>query len=239
MREQLIGCLSAGILAACMPPAYADVKVEDAKITGGYLWVLGYADEPNSEVTLDGRFSQKTDAKGYFEFRVVYHPATCIATLRTPTQSREIVVSSCGQQGPQAPGLIGPAGPIGPRGDAGPRGEAGSKGDVGVLGPPGPDGMTGPIGAQGEPGPAGSPGPAGVAGAVGPAGPPGPRGLQGPPGPTGKIGPPSTSPAARSPSTTSSTVKRGTSRPHSEPEAPLTVPAGAEPGSGVAVDDRY
>lgn len=233
MRGQAIRWLGLGLIATYAMPAYADVKVEDAKITGGYLWVLGYADEPDSEITLDGKFPQHTDAKGYFEFRVVYHPATCIATLRTPRQSRDIVVSDCGQQGPQAPGLVGPAGPSGPRGEAGPQGEAGPKGDRGAMGQPGP------MGAQGEPGPAGPPGPAGVAGAVGPAGPPGPRGPQGAPGPVGKMGPPGASPAVKSPSTTSSVVKRGTTHPQPEPEVPPAATRDAEPGSGSAVDDRY
>ena len=235
MRWQAIMCFSAGLIAACMTSAYADVKVEDAKITGGYLWVLGYADEPDSEITLDGKFPQHTDARGYFEFRVVYHPATCIVMLRTPKQSRNIVVSGCGQQGSQAPGLVGPAGPPGTRGEAGLRGELGPKGDVGAMGPPGPEGMIGPAGAQGEPGPAGPAGPAGIAGEVGPAGPSGPRGPQGVPGPAGKMGPPGTHTTAKPPSAAGSATKREPARPQPESEAPT----GIEPGSGAAVDDRY
>lgn len=245
MRWQVIMCLSASLIATCMMPAYADVKVEDAKITGGYLWVLGYADEPDSEITLDGKFPQHTDTRGYFEFRVVYHPATCIATLRTPKQSRDVVVSGCGQQGPQAPGLVGPAGPPGPRGEAGLRGEAGSKGEAGAMGPPGPRGIIGPAGAQGEPGPAGPEGPAGIAGEVGPAGPSGPsgpsgpRGPQGVPGPVGKMGPPGTHATAKPPSATGSATKREPARLQPEPEASPGAPNGPEPGSGAAIDDRY
>ncbi len=229
MRWQSVRCFSAGLIAACVTPAYADLRVEDAKITGGYLWVLGYADEPDSEITLDGKFTQRTDTRGYFEFRVVYHPATCIATLRTPKQSHDVVVSGCGQQGPQAPGLVGPAGPPGPRGEAGLRGESGPKGEVGAMGPPGSEGMVGPPGPKGDPGPAGSDGP------TGPVGPPGPRGPQGVPGPVGKMGPPGTQPTARTQSTTGPAMKRGAARPQPEPEAPN----GSEPGSGAAVDDRY
>ena len=82
------------------------MRIEAAKITGGDLWIIGYADDPNTEITLDGQFPQRTDSRGYFEFRVVYHPATCIATLRTPKQSRGVVIAACGQVGPQAPGLV-------------------------------------------------------------------------------------------------------------------------------------
>lgn len=239
MRSQVIRLLSVGLLAQSIAPACADVKVEDAKITGGYLWVLGYTDEPDSEITLDGKFPQRTDAKGYFEFRVVYHPATCIATLRTAKQSRDVVVSNCGQQGLQAPGLLGPAGPPGPRGEVGPRGEAGPKGDMGAMGLPGPQGVIGPAGERGEPGPAGPAGPAGVAGAVGPAGPPGPRGPQEVSGPVGKVRPPATHPVAKSASTTNSVIKRGAARPRPEPEASPGALSEPEPGSGAVIDDRY
>ena len=79
----------------------AGIKVEAAKITGGELWILGYSDEPDTEITLDGWFPQRTDKRGYFEFRVVYHPATCIAVLRTSRETRDIVIGDCGQRGPQ------------------------------------------------------------------------------------------------------------------------------------------
>ncbi|MBE7204588.1 MAG: collagen-like protein, partial [Parafilimonas terrae] len=147
--------------AACPVPAQAEMRIEAAKITGGDLWIIGYADDPDTEITVDDGFPQRTDSRGYFEFRIVYHPATCIATLRTPRQSRGVVVAGCGQMGPQAAGLVGPAGPRGERGEAGPRGEPGA------MGPPGPPGADG---ARGDPGPAG---PAGGIGPVGPAGPAG------------------------------------------------------------------
>ncbi|WP_331302027.1 collagen-like protein [Methylobacterium oryzae] len=134
-RERWALCSMLVLTAACTGAAQAeDMRIEAAKITGGDLWIIGYADDPGVEITLDGQFPHRTDSRGYFEFRVVYHPATCIATLRTPKQSRSIVVGECGQQGPQAPGLAGPAGP---RGATGPRGEAGPPGERGAMGPHG------------------------------------------------------------------------------------------------------
>lgn len=118
-RERWALCSMLALSAACALPARAaEMRIEAAKITGGDLWIIGYADDPGVEITLDGQFPHRTDSRGYFEFRVVYHPATCIATLRTPKQSRSIVVGECGQQGPQgpqAPGLVGPRGEAGPR----------------------------------------------------------------------------------------------------------------------------
>lgn len=98
------------IYLAPVSVATADIGVADAKVTGGELWIIGYSDEKDTDISLDGRFSRQIDHRGYFEFRVIYHPATCIATLRTARQERKIVVANCGEQGP--------AGPPGPPGAA-------------------------------------------------------------------------------------------------------------------------
>ncbi|WP_419829218.1 collagen-like protein [Methylobacterium sp.] len=209
-------------------PAKADMRIEAAKITAGDLWVLGNAGEPDAEITLDGKFSQRTDTRGYFEFHVVYHPATCIATLRTSKQARSIVVGECGQQ------ALGLPGPPGPRGEAGIRGEPGRPG---AMGPPGTPGTDGPVGAQGERGPQGPEGPVGSAG---PAGPPGPRGPQGAPGPTGKSAPSSAAFKAKpSPTLTGSVTRPRATRPQQEPGQGPGDAAPSEPGAGVAADDRY
>jgi hypothetical protein len=167
-------------------PASALIKVDAAKITAGELWVLGSTDEENSEIVLDDRFARRTDARGRFEFSIVYHPASCVISLRTLTQVREVVVGECGQQGIQAPGLIGPAGPtgsIGPRGERGPQGEMGITGE---MGPPGPNGLPG---SEGSKGPVGLEGPRGQTGPVGETGPQGPRGEPGHIGVAGLPGP--------------------------------------------------
>ena len=106
-------------------PAFASLKVTVARITEGHLWVMGQSEEPSTSITLDGAFERTTDRRGNFEFRVVYHPATCIVTVETPKQKQEAVVANCGQMGP-----AGPSGPPGPQGAAGPPGPtARSSGD--------------------------------------------------------------------------------------------------------------
>ncbi len=143
-------------ISAALPtfPARADIAIHVARIAEGYLWVIGQADEPSTPIALDERFTETTDHRGRFEFRLAYHPATCVVKVATEKQAREAVVANCGQ--------------------AGPRGEPGPPGSIGPAGPPGPEGR---IGLTGLPGPPGEPGPAGP---PGPPGPPGPRGAAGP-----------------------------------------------------------
>jgi hypothetical protein len=215
-------------LIVCIAPAKADMRIDAAKITAGDLWVLGNTGEPDTDITLDDRFPQRTDSRGAFEFHVVYHPATCIATLRTPKQVRSVVVGECGQQ---APGLPGPPGP---RGEAGIRGEPGPQG---AMGPPGPPGAEGPVGPPGERGP---PGPEGPVGSAGPAGPPGPRGPQGVPGPIGKAAPPSLAVKAKPSPTRTGSVAKPRATPPLRGPAPVTDDtAPSDPGAGVSADDRY
>ncbi|MCJ2073761.1 collagen-like protein [Methylobacterium sp. J-030] len=229
--------------AAWVAPACAEMRIEAAKITGGDLWIIGYADDPDVEITLDGRFPQRTDSNGYFEFRVVYHPATCIATLQTPKQSRSVVVGGCGQQGPQAPGLVGPPGPQGLRGETGPRGEIGPAGERGAPGPSGPAGVAGVQGVPGEPGPRGPAGEAGTAGETGPAGPvgpPGPRGAQASAGAPGPAGPAARAALPGAAQKAAPATRRPPIKPHPdrEPPPPDSAPE-VEPGGGVTSEDRY
>lgn len=110
--------LPIGLAAAlAASSAQAEINVSVARISEGQLWVIGQVDEPNAVVTLDEGMEQTADGRGRFEFRVVYHPATCIVTIKTPAQIKRAVVAGCGQAGPKGdPGVAGPAGPPGPPG---------------------------------------------------------------------------------------------------------------------------
>src|SRR5215217_5628048 len=109
-------------------PALAEIRISGARITEGQLWVLGQADEVNASISLDDAFEQTTDGRGRFEFRVVYHPATCIVTVKTAAQTKQVVVAECGQAGPKGDrGDPGPPGPTGPPGPPAPSSLPGSR----------------------------------------------------------------------------------------------------------------
>jgi hypothetical protein len=124
--------LAAMAVALAVTPAAADMRILAARITEGDLIVIGTVSAADEEVTLDGAFTSRSDTTGRFEFRIVYHPATCIVDVRAGSLRRGAVVANCGQMGPP-----GQPGPIGPRGD---------RGDPGPPGPPGPPGEPGPPG---------------------------------------------------------------------------------------------
>jgi hypothetical protein len=134
MRRSLALLALVALLAMLAPagPAAADFDISVARIAEGDLVVMGAVDEPGGEVALDDLFIARTDSRGRFTFRVVYHPATCIVELKARAQRRSVVVANCGQIGPTGPpglvGLQGERGEPGPPGPPGPRGEAAAEG---------------------------------------------------------------------------------------------------------------
>ena len=103
--------LTASLVAAltAASPAMAEFKIRAARIAEGDLWVMGEVDEPNTAITLDETYTERTDSRGRFQFRTPYHPATCTVLLKTARQARAVVIADCGQRGP-----AGPEGPPGP-----------------------------------------------------------------------------------------------------------------------------
>jgi hypothetical protein len=101
----LTACCTAAqvVLFGAVWPARAEFVIRDARIGQGDLWVSGEVDEPNTIITLDDSFSEKTDENGQFRFRLAYHPATCTVLLKAGQQSRPVVVENCGQRGPAGP----------------------------------------------------------------------------------------------------------------------------------------
>ena len=158
-------------------PSLAEIQIAAARIVEGRLWIIGQGVPPGAEVKLEQRFTVSADRRGHFEFRVPYHPATCMVKIEAGEDVFDAVVADCGQMGPKGdPGPVGMTGPVG------------APGARGGPGPVGPQGETGAPGPRGESGSAGPPGPAGPIGPSGPLGPVGPAGPVGPPGPQGEPG---------------------------------------------------
>src|SRR3954471_23232827 len=149
----MIRSIVAGLVLALGPmEACAEILIDQAMITGGELRVMGRLSRPRQvTMTLDGTHPTTSDASGRFLFRLNYHPATCVVTLKAEEEERQAVVGFCGQRGVGATDAVAARGSdqpaAAPRGAPGP---LGPKGDPGASGPAGPQG---PVGAAGRPGP--------------------------------------------------------------------------------------
>lgn len=143
------------VCIGCATSAKADIRILAARITEGDLVVMGSIDVPDAEVTLDGLFTETTDADGRFTFRLAYHPATCIVNLRARAMRRAVVIGNCGQMGPA--GELGPRGLEGERGSAGPAGPPGPPGEpIYIEQPPQPRSGSNQVGPSGFPMPQGA-----------------------------------------------------------------------------------
>jgi hypothetical protein len=107
--SESIAAAAFGAAAVLPSAALGNIAIVDAHIGEGDLWIVGHADEPDTEVSLDDSFTTKADARGNFQFRIAYHPSTCMVMVKTERFQRAVVVANCGQRGPQ--GEQGPPGP--------------------------------------------------------------------------------------------------------------------------------
>ena len=87
-------------LAAALPilwsaPLRAEITVTRAEYGAGVLVVAGETSRPNQRVTLDRRYTTRTDRNNRFRFRIRYLPSDCSATLRAGREVRPAVISNC------------------------------------------------------------------------------------------------------------------------------------------------
>jgi hypothetical protein len=95
-----------GLAAYGTAQAASDITL--AAIAMGRLYVVGTTDRSHMPVVLDGQFRTESDAKGLFQYDLVYRPSRCIVTAVIAGKSYDAVVSNCGEL--CRPNLTGAAG---------------------------------------------------------------------------------------------------------------------------------
>jgi hypothetical protein len=88
--------LTATLIAlAGMGSAVAEISVTRAEYAGGVLVVRGETSRSNQKVTLDGRYSTRTNPNKEFRFRIRYLPSDCGFTIRAGREMRPAQVANC------------------------------------------------------------------------------------------------------------------------------------------------
>ena len=96
MRMTLTTLVLAGVLPVLWTaPLRAEITVTRAEYAAGVLVVAGETSRRNQKVTLDRRYTTRTDRNNRFRFRIRYLPRDCTATLRAGRQVRPAVISNC------------------------------------------------------------------------------------------------------------------------------------------------
>lgn len=99
MRYYLtVACLLSAFpisLLAGAAPAHAEITLNRAEYANGVLLVHGETSRANQRVTLDGRYSTRTDRYNEFRFRIRYLPPDCSISLRAGREVRPAWVANC------------------------------------------------------------------------------------------------------------------------------------------------
>ena len=79
-------------------PATAEITIVQATISSGELRVSGRVIPARVEtVSLDERYSVRTDANGTFAFRIPFHPPSCVVEIKAGNDRRAAVIGGCAQ----------------------------------------------------------------------------------------------------------------------------------------------
>ncbi len=82
------------VLLAGTAAAQADIRINESRFVDGNVIINGET-APNRTVTLDNKYTTKSDGGGYFNFTVRYKPFTCMSDIRSATDIYSAVISGC------------------------------------------------------------------------------------------------------------------------------------------------
>ena len=83
------------LVAVSFSTAYARITIRQAEYVGGMLLVQGETSRNGQKVTLEGRYSTRTDRNRRFRFRVRYLPLVCLAEVRAGLELYLISIANC------------------------------------------------------------------------------------------------------------------------------------------------
>ncbi|HVV63298.1 MAG TPA: hypothetical protein VHD14_16240 [Pseudolabrys sp.] len=87
--------LCALILLFCgATAASAEIRISVSRYQNGALTVTGET-QPNQTVSLDGKYTTKSDAAGRFAFHLDYKPPTCMADITAGGDVYSAVIAYC------------------------------------------------------------------------------------------------------------------------------------------------
>jgi hypothetical protein len=81
--------------------AAAEIRVNESRYENGRLIISGDT-QPDRTVTLDDKYTTKSDGSGHFQFNIGYKPQTCMSDLRTGDDIYSAVIAGCLDPGVRA-----------------------------------------------------------------------------------------------------------------------------------------
>ena len=82
------------VFLAIATAARADIRINESRFVDGNVIISGET-TPDQTVTLDGKFTTKSDGGGYFKFSAHEKPFTCMSDIRSGNDIYSAVISGC------------------------------------------------------------------------------------------------------------------------------------------------
>lgn len=87
--------LTAALILLCgVTAASADIRVDESRYANGKTIVTGETG-PGRTLTLDGKYTTKSDSEGHFEFDVKYKPSDCMTDIKAGQDVYSAVIAGC------------------------------------------------------------------------------------------------------------------------------------------------
>jgi hypothetical protein len=97
LSNSSVGAIAVFAFCALAIPAWAEIEinVKSAEYSAGVLVVSGSIGEPNKDIKLDQRYTERSNQLGQFLFRVRYLPDDCTVHITAGGDTRTAHVSGC------------------------------------------------------------------------------------------------------------------------------------------------
>jgi hypothetical protein len=82
------------ILFAGVSAATADIRVNESRYENGKTIITGDT-APRRMLTLDGKYTTKSDGEGHFKFEVKYKPSDCMSDIKAGEDVYSAVIAGC------------------------------------------------------------------------------------------------------------------------------------------------
>ncbi len=82
------------VLFAGIGAARADIRINKSRYVDGKVVIMGET-APKQTVTLDNKYTTKSDGNGFFTFTEHYKPFTCMIDIRSGDDIYSAVIAGC------------------------------------------------------------------------------------------------------------------------------------------------
>lgn len=90
-----LSAISSMVMLLAGSPAAAEITITKAEYANGVTLIRGEVERPSARVTLDRRYSTRSNRYGEFVFRVRYRPDDCTVAIRAGRDTHPVTISNC------------------------------------------------------------------------------------------------------------------------------------------------